>query len=29
MIRYEPVALPPAPDLPSCLPPWQQMQYRK
>ncbi len=29
MIRYEPVALPPSPDLPSCLPPWQQMQYRK
>lgn len=29
MIRYEPVNLPPSPDMPSCLPPWQQMQYKK
>ena len=29
MIRYEPVPLPPALDMPSCLPPAQQMQFKK
>ena len=29
MIRYEPVPLPPAYDMPKCMPPAQQMQFKK